>query len=254
MLQVEIAGAGPSLVWGHGLLGCMAQERASGWFHRAGLAVRLVRYDACGHGLSQRPLDSTRYIWPALAADMLTVARQHAGRHYALGGHSLGCASALLAALQAPERVSRLVLATPPAIWQQRAAQQRRYQQMIRLLQGRGLNAFIQLSRRFPALPDWLLQAQPDAAVPQLEALNGFTRELLIALLKGAMLSDLPPPERLASLQQPTLILAWHGDATHPLASAEQLADHLPNAELRVITSRQELGNWPQQIAEFINR
>ncbi len=254
MLQVEIAGTGPTLVWGHGLMGDMAQERANGWFHQSGLPVRLVRYDACGHGRSQRPLDSPRYTWPALAEDMLTVARQHAGMRYSLGGHSLGCASALFAALKEPQHVHKLVLATPPAVWQRRAAQQRRYRQMIHILRSRGLGSFIQLSRRSPALPNWLLQAQPDAALAQTEALNGFSTELLIAVLQGAMASDLPPPSQLATLQQPALILAWKNDPTHPLASAEQLAAALPNAELRVISTRQELSHWPQQIAEFINQ
>jgi 3-oxoadipate enol-lactonase len=253
MLQVEIAGAGPSLVWGHGLMGDMAQERANGWFHRSGLPLHLVRYDACGHGRSQRPLDAARYTWAALAADMLTVARQHAGTRYALGGHSLGCATALLGAIKAPQHVSKLVLATPPAVWQQRAAQRRRYRQMIHILRSRGLGSFIQLSRRSPALPNWLLQAQPDAALAQTETLNGFSTELLITVLQGAMASDLPPLPQLATLQQPTLILAWQDDPTHPLASAEQLAAHLPNAELRVIASRQELAHWPEQIADFIN-
>ncbi|MEH6493183.1 alpha/beta fold hydrolase [Halopseudomonas sp.] len=254
MLQVDIAGDGPTLVWGHGLMSSMAQERAHGWFHRVGLPLRLLRYDACGHGQSARPLDAARYTWPALATDMLAVACQHAGERYALGGHSLGCASALLAALRAPQQVSKLVLATPPAVWQQRAAQQQRYQQMIRVLQKRGLGALVQTSRRNPALPGWLLHTQPAAAMPQLEALRDFSSELLIAILQGAMASDLPPPKELAGLKQPALILAWQDDPIHPLASAEQLADCLPHAELRVINSVRELSHWPQQIAEFIHQ
>ncbi len=253
MLQVKLSGSGSALVWGHGLLGSMAKEEATSWFYRAGMPLRMVRYDACGHGRSERPLDAVRYRWPALAADMLAVARQHAGNRFALGGQSMGCASALIAALHAPTGVTKLVLATPPTFWSTRAAQVERYQQMIRLLRARGMPSFIQLSRQYPALPEWLQQARPEDALPQLESLGGFSRELLIAVIQGAIASDLPAPEQLHRLQQPALILAWRDDPIHPLSSAEQLASHLPNAELRVINKISELADWPQQIADFIN-
>lgn len=234
-------------------MGSMAQEDATGWFHRPGLPLRLIRYDACGHGQSHRPLDALRYRWVALAADMLAVARQHAGERAALGGQSMGCASALLAALQAPNRVSKLVLATPPNFGPTRAAQVERYQQMVRLLSARGMPSFINLARQYPALPDWLQQTRPQDALAQLQSLAGFSSELLRAVLKGAVASDLPPLEHLEQLQQPTLLLAWRGDPIHPLSSAQLLAGHMPNAELRVIDSVDELAQWPQQIADFIN-
>lgn len=254
MLEVRISGSGSSLIWGHGLMGSMAQEDATGWFHHPAMPLQLIRYDACGHGFSERPLDPLRYRWPALAADMLSIARQRAGKRFALGGQSMGCASALLAALQAPDSVSKLVLATPPTLWATRAAQVERYQQMIRLLRTRGMPSFIQLSRQYPALPDWLQQARPADALPQLQSLAGFSRELLKSVLQGAMASDLPASEQLQKLKQPTLILAWRGDPIHPLSSAEQLAGQLPNAELHIIDTLAELARWPQQIADFINR
>ena len=103
MLEVRTSGHGLPLVWGHGLMGSMAQEDTTG--------LKWVRYDACGHGNSLRPLDPLRYHWPALASDMLMVARRNTTGRFALGGQSMGCASAILAALQAPDSVCKLVLA-----------------------------------------------------------------------------------------------------------------------------------------------
>ena len=253
MLEVTISGSGASLVWGHGLMSSMAQEDATGWFHHSRLPLQLVRYDACGHGRSLRSLDALRYRWASLADDMLSIARQHAGHCFALGGQSMGCASALVAALRSPDNVSKLVLATPPTFLATRAAQIGRYQQMIRLLRARGMSSFIQLARKHPAMPDWLRQARPEDASAQLQGITGFSSELLTAVLQGAMASDLPAPEQLRRLQQPTLILAWRGDSIHPLSSAQMLAEHLPNAELRIIDTVDELDCWPQQIACFIN-
>ncbi|MEH6566131.1 MAG: alpha/beta hydrolase [Halopseudomonas sp.] len=253
MLQVKTVGTGPALVWGHGLMGSMAQDESTGWFHQPASPLQLIRYDACGHGLSARPLDARRYHWQVLAADMLRIARLHAPLPCALGGQSMGCASALLAALLQPERISKLVLATPPTLWASRQAQQARYQQMIRLLRQRGMSSFIQLSQQNPALPHWLLKARPQDAAAQLESLKGFSRELLIAVLLGAAASDLPPASALRSLSQPALILAWQGDPTHPVSSAEQLAAALPNAELRIIDSIPQLVDWPREIAAFVS-
>ena len=254
MLEVRTSGHGLPLVWGHGLMGCMAQEDATGWFHRRDSDLKWVRYDACGHGNSLRPLDPLRYHWPALASDMLMVARRNTTGRFALGGQSMGCASAILAALQAPDSVCKLVLATPPTVWSDRSVQVAKYEQMIRLLRARGMNALIQLSRQHPALPDWLGQARPQDALAQLESLSGFTRELLIAVLQGAIASDMPAPIELKKLDQPALILAWRDDPIHPISSAEQLAQSLPNAELRIIDRVNELADWPQQIADFIHQ
>merc|ERR1719329_1589034 len=56
--------------------------------------------------------------------------------------------------------------------------------------------------------------------------------ERYLAALRGAMASDLPPPERLASIHTPTLILAWKSDVQHPAQTAQMLHATLPNSEL----------------------
>lgn len=74
----------------------------------------------------------------------------------------------------------------------------------------------------------------------------------MAAALRGAAASDLPEPAILQSLRAPALILAWRGDPAHPLSSAEQLAECLPRANLRVAATLAELRAWSGSIREFL--
>ncbi|WP_185266298.1 alpha/beta fold hydrolase [Halopseudomonas xiamenensis] len=254
MLHTIIQGQGWPLVWGHGQMSSIAQEDAGGWFHRPGAdLIRRIRYDACGHGHSPGSRETARYRWPRLAQDMLEVARRHSGQpRFALGGQSMGCASALHAAVAAPDEVSHLVLALPPCAWQQRAGQARRSRQMATLIARRGLASLARLAAGDSTLPPWLRQAQPQQAELTRAAMAAFDAEVLQAVLLGAADSDLPPLERLRELKIPTLILAWHDDPLHPMRSAKLLAGHLPQAQLVIADNMQDLAAWPGRISRFV--
>lgn len=253
MLNVTVTGRGPNLVWAHGLMHSMAQETTTGWFHPAQQDhIRRIRYDARGHGHSPGSTTPDEYAWPAQANDLLAVAAAHSTGPCALGGHSMGSASALLAALRAPESASCLVLATPPTAWQTRPAQIRRYRQMQRIISQRGFARFLTLAEHNPALPDWLLRAHPEHAHASLQALRQMQPDSLMAILDAACNADLPPPASLQALTLPTLILAWENDPIHPLLTAQTLAQALPNAELRIISSARQLADWPAQIDAFV--
>lgn len=253
MLNVTVTGRGPSLIWAHGLMHSMAQETATGWFHPAQPdRIRRVRYDARGHGRSPGSTTPDDYTWPAQANDLLAVAAAHSTGPCALGGHSMGSASALLAALRAPEKVSCLVLATPPTAWQTRPAQIRRYRQMQRIIRQKGFDRLLALAEQNPALPDWLLHSHPEHAQASLQALRQMHSDALMAILDAACGADLPPPASLQQLTVPTLILAWENDPIHPLQTALTLAQSLPNAELRIINSARQLADWPAQIDAFV--
>lgn len=85
-------------------------------------------YDARGHGEStgwQNTGNPHQYHWRSLALDMLVVARtlqETLGLDgpVILGGHSMGSASAIYAALFAPRAVRALVLFNIPTMWEAR--------------------------------------------------------------------------------------------------------------------------------------
>jgi 3-oxoadipate enol-lactonase len=71
-------------------------------------------------------------------------------------------------------------------------------------------------------------------------------------VLRGAAASDLPPPEKIAQLSQPALILAWDTDPAHPLSTAERLAETLPRADLHVARTLRQVREWPRLVRMFM--
>jgi 3-oxoadipate enol-lactonase len=251
-LAVRESGAGLPFVWGHGLLGSMGQEDTAGVLPEAELSgsLRLIRWDARGHGRSEASLDPGDYRWPELARDLLALADALGLERAALGGVSMGCATALHAAVLDPARVLALVLVGPPTAWSTRPRQARGYRFSASLVEVVGVTAF----RCLGALAS-LRAGNPVLAAMQralLQHLARSDRRAVAAALRGAAASDLPAPEDLRRLAAPALILAWRGDPVHPLSTARRLAELLPDAELHVARSPEEIRDWPEQVARFL--
>ena len=257
--NVRIAGRGAPMLWGHGLMGSLESEQRLGWFgwQQPPPGVQLVRYDARGHGASQASYTAQSYTWPNLAGDMLALADALGAERFIAGGASMGCVTALSAALKAPHRVRALVLVFVPNLWEARPAQSRSYKISAakgRLLGGKGL-AWL-MSRTMPErLPAWLLEAQPEA-IPILRFGIGRLRaRTLWHLLRGAAQSNLPPRGALGALSDiPTTILTWTGDPAHPVAMAEQVHRLLPQSELFIARSHADFLTFAPRIASFIGR
>ena len=258
-LKIRAQGKGPLFVWGHGLTGSMRSEDALGIFEwkKFPKDIRLLRYDARGHGESEASATPAGYHWAELGSDMTALAQKHAkAEGYVLGGQSMGCATTLYAALQSPEQVRGLVLVNPPTAWKTRAAQGSLYRKtawLSGLLGGRLLAEVMRRDMR-RALPFWLLETRSEQLSGMLAGLRSMRRCTLFNLFRGAALTDLPTTTELAGLTVPTLILAWSDDPTHPLQTAEELARHLPNAQLHIASSNEEVLHWPQLISDFVHR
>lgn len=255
--NVNTSGAGMPFVWAHGLMASMATEDKLDWFQWNTFPrnVKLVRYDARGHGKSQASFRPADYHWRNLGQDMLAVADAVEERYFIAGGASMGCATALYAALQAPERIQGLVLVIPPTAWEKREAQGQLYQRMALLggLLGGRLLARLSSGRLDQLLPPWMIAAEPEkiqATTNGLAAMNG---RALSSMLRGAALTDLPVRDALVSLRDiPTLILGWVDDPTHPVGSAEELHRLLPKSELFIAKGYEDFKTLPQRMRRFI--
>lgn len=251
-LALRETGSGRSLVWGHGLLGNMAQEDEAALLDWAALVEshHLVRYDARGHGGSQATLDPEDYRWPELALDMLALVGGIGADDPVLGGVSMGSATALYAAVAEPAQAAGLVLMAPPTAWKTRPRQARVYRVLAAVIERLGLGLF----RFLGSLP------RPGSGNPALAKLErsvvtGLRRadaRAVVCALRGAAASDLPAPEALAALDVPVLILAWTGDPTHPVSTAERLKEILPRAELHVADSAEEMASWSGRVSAFL--
>jgi 3-oxoadipate enol-lactonase len=245
-------GDGRPFVWAHGLTSSRATEDATGLFPWSTIpGLRVIRYDARGHGSSDGPTDPAAYSWPTLAGDLVAMLDAANVPRCAIGGASMGCATALGAALLTPQRIDRLVLVTPPTAWATRPAQRAVYEDAARLVERAGATALVEASRseRPPAVLGDAGEPLHRIGLEQIEAMDP---RVLAAILRGAAASDLPPPESLAAIAQPALVLAWIGDPGHPVSTATTLADTLPNAELDVAADLAAIRRWPVLVGRFL--
>lgn len=246
---------GPALVWCHGLYHDHTYDQARGLYPPLALTrhTELIRLDAPGHGHSRpAPEDPDRYRWPAIAQDMLATASAWHHHSFIAGGASMGAASALHAALQAPERVLGLILAIPPTAWTGRPAQAERYRQLASILNTRGPAAFKRAMAQAPLAPAFLADWDRDLTALRHAHLERFDAHGFAAVLEGAARSDLPPPAALSNVHQPCLLLAWAGDGTHPVETAEVLHQALPNSQLHLADHINDVRQWPSQMADFV--
>ncbi|MEM9513914.1 MAG: alpha/beta hydrolase [Actinomycetota bacterium] len=255
--QVTDSSAAPSagsghLIWGHGLTSSMASEDEMpliDW----GLAApshRVIRYDARGHGHSESTGGEFDYRWDRLAIDQLALADALDVDRYTAAGASMGAATALFAALAAPERIDRLILVIPPTAWETRREQVDLYATMADLVEEGRTDVLVRGVDASP-LPDPLDERARDR---QKRTLTTTDPTRLARVLRGAGQADLPSPDDIASIRQPALILAWTGDTGHPVSTAERLAELLSESELRVASTADELAAWSPAVADFLDR
>jgi 3-oxoadipate enol-lactonase len=244
----------PAFIWAHSLLASMAQEDATGIFDWSPLLdrVRVIRYDARGHGASDPGRDPQRQIWPELGADMLGLLDVLGVQRAVGGGASMGCGTLLHAACSTPDRFPALVLALPPTAWSGRRNQTLLYRSVGMLAAnpviGIAVRTFSAVRGRLPSAKRTPRRALISAGMDQ------FLREprRTIGPFKGAALTDLPDEKALAKLSMPCLILAWADDRMHPIPVANRLHELLPHSELMIATSDHDILEWPKRVAEFL--
>lgn len=251
-LANERSGTGPTLVWGHGLSSSMAKEDLFGLLDWPTVrhVADVLRYDARGHGESESTAEPMDYHWRNLALDQLALVDALGIGSYIAGGASMGCATALHAALLAPGRITALLLAIPPTAWESRAAQQGTYEVSASLIEAGEIDLLVAGSRAAPS-PD------PLADIPQWKdgaeaALRAADSVRLARIFRGAAVADFPPADEIATLQIPTMILAWTGDPGHPMSTAERLVELMPHAELVTATTFAELVGWTSEAMSFL--
>jgi len=233
---------GPAVVQLHGLTSSRARDRLLDLdLGRELSGTRLLRYDARGHGHSSGRAEPDDYRWPNLADDLLRLLDHWFPGEPVHGvGPSMGTATLLHAAVREPGRFSGFTLLLPPTAWDTRRARAGDYRALAELIETRGIEPFLAACR---------LEPRPPAAVGHPDTVPHVPAELLPSIYRGAALSDLPEPADLARVDVPTTILAWVGDAAHPVSTAEALAELLPQARLSVATSPHDVRRWPAVLA-----
>jgi 3-oxoadipate enol-lactonase len=242
-------GDGPLTVVAHGLGTDRWSLEDAGVFDWSPLVTagqRVLRYDARGHGRSTGRAVAEDYRWTELADDLLALLDVVSpDRPVRAVGASMGTATLLYAALRAPHRFERLVLACPPTAWSTRAAQAGVYRQAADLVERLGAEAFERAvaSQPVPGLFRDLPDFPPAFCVSD---------ALLPSVLRGAAASDLPDDDRVRTLRLPVLVLSWLDDPGHPVETGERLAALIDGAGLRTAGTIGELRTWGARTAAFL--
>ncbi|CAK9090403.1 AB hydrolase-1 domain-containing protein [Durusdinium trenchii] len=209
----------------------------SGVAHLSDL-LPVVRYDARGHGRSADAIEPT---WPvraprAMGSDLCKMHEKMFPKgRIILGGTSMGAAASLYAALEAPEKVEALVLATPPTAWETRKKFVPLYQESLALAEKQGLEAAKSVAET-KARPPIFLETERGRASFDIGWRQKFSmgQRRYCAALRGAIDSDLPSPEALRR--------SW----------VKIGREILPQAELCVADSWEEIERFPEQIRGFL--
>ena len=233
-LHYEEIGSGAPLVVAHGLLGSVARARETGLRPRdlAARGLRIIAYDARGHGRSGFTRRRADYTWSSHAADLAGLIAALEIPRASILGDSMGAGTALLVALDYPERVDRLILTAPPPFGANLALARRTFVGLSYLYQLLGTSFTAQLAAMLPNLKRWQQENPMLDLVPWLADQR---RDAAVPAIRGLLVDSAPlPTDRFAEIAHKTLVLAHRHDPIHPLASGELLRASLPSARLTV--------------------
>lgn len=211
----------PVLVLSHSI-GCdhgMWQPQMPDWLRH----FQVLRYDVRGHGASESPLGE--YSVEELGRDALALTYRLGISKFAWCGLSMGGAIGQWLALNAPERLTHLVLANTsprfgdPAMWKKR----------IQAVQEGGIAAIIELALKRFFSEETLKVANANASSIRSVILGTDPAGYLGCC---AALRDFDSTQALRKIKVPTLVIAGDRDVSTPWAgNGEVLAREIPNAK-----------------------
>jgi pimeloyl-ACP methyl ester carboxylesterase len=230
-LRGESAGQGPDIVLCHGLSATRRYVvHGSRLLPRRG--YRLHIYDARGHGESEPGADGYGYFLQADDLERVIDDRSATGP-LVLGGHSMGCHTAVASALRDPARVAALVLIGPvftPA--SSGNGEMTRWDERADALERGGPDAFGRAAAEGVESPQY--RETVERLARERAGLHRHPEAVAEALRQVPRSRPFESMEELARLEMPVLVVGTgdEADPGHPFAVAEQYAAALPDATL----------------------
>jgi pimeloyl-ACP methyl ester carboxylesterase len=236
-LAVEEAGesssSAPPLVLAHGLTATRRYVvHGSRVLERSGL--RVISYDARGHGESSPAPDRSAYEYSDLVSDLESVLDQRGLDRVVLIGASMGAATTLAFALAHPERVAALVQVTPAHLGLPQTDRQElaRWDALAEGLERDGVDGFVRAYGAPPVEPRF--QGLIVEAIRQRIARHEHPEAVADALRVVPRSTAFDGVVALEQVASPTLIVASRDelDPQHPYEVAQVYADRIEGAEL----------------------
>ena len=253
-LAYEDVGAGPVVLWQHGLGAARTQPAE---VFPSDVPWRRLTLECRGHGESDLG-DPARLSFAQFAADALALLDHLGIERAVVGGISLGAGLALRLAAEHRQRVRGLILARPAWLDGPSPDTQAAYREVAEALRAHGVVEGARVFEQSPNLAR-IERVAPDNAVSLRWFFSRARPETTVELLSRITLSW--PGVTQAAMQTlnlPTLVIGNDQDDAHPLAYARQLAAWMPGAQLRLITSKSldrasHVREFRQAMAEFLN-
>jgi pimeloyl-ACP methyl ester carboxylesterase len=231
-LAGDEAGEGTPVVLLHGLtatrryvvMGSRSLERSG---------HRVIAYDARGHGASSPAPDPDAYDYDDLVEDLRAVLDDRGIDRAVLAGASMGAHTAVRLALDAPERVAGLVVATPAFDPEEdREAGLKRWDAPSEGLRRGGVDGFVE-AYGDPDVPEqW--KATIDRVLRQRIAAHEHPEAVADALHAVPRSRPFESWDELAAIEVPVVVVASRDEADpgHPYAIGEAYAERIPGAKL----------------------
>jgi pimeloyl-ACP methyl ester carboxylesterase len=232
-LAGEEAGEGTPVVLLHGLtatrryvvMGSRSLERSG---------HRVVTYDARAHGASTGAEDPDAYDYDDLVEDLRAVMDDRGIDRAVLVGASMGAHTAVRMALDHPERVAGLVIATPAFDPEEdRDEGLKRWDALSDGLRSGGVDGFVE-AYGDPQVPEqW--KDTIDKVLRQRLGAHEHPDAVADALHAVPRSRPFESWDELAEIAVPTVVVASRDEADpgHPYAIGERYAEAIPGAELR---------------------
>ncbi len=219
------------------------------------VAIDLLRYDALGHGESDKPETVESYTWHRMAENFPkfngVMSGLEQGAEIILGGTSMGAATALWSALLGKQAIKGLVLIIPPTAWEVREQKAGDYFKMAQIARSGGMPQIIKTLDRAPNTP--FVEREYPALIPLArENLRSYASEHYANLLEAASRSNLPSRSEIGEIDLPTLILCRIDDPVHPVEMGVELHSLMRNSTLKIAKTGDEVRSWPKLVAKWI--
>jgi 3-oxoadipate enol-lactonase len=207
--------------------------------------LRVVRYDHRGHGRSPVPPGPCELA--DLGGDVLVLLDRLGLERVHWCGLSLGGMVGMWLAINAPERIDRLVLCCtsarlgPPEMWADRAATVREH----------GVDAIADAGIERWLTPGFIAR-RPDITADLRAMLAATPAEGYAACCAAIERMDLVP--HLGAIRAPTLVIAARDDPATPPEHGERIADGVPDARLAIVEDARHLATveQPEAMTELI--
>ena len=202
-----------------------------------GRALRVLRYDQRGHGLTEAP--AGRYPFDLLIADALALMDALAIRKAHFAGLSMGGATALGLAQKHADRLDRVIVCDSPCQSTPTSSQQ--WEERIVIAQKQGMEALVE-----PTLARWFPPEAIKANPPHLDKVRQMIRTTPVNGFIGcaAALADHNYAAAVATVTRPVLFMVGEKDAA--AAPMRKLNEALPGSRYVELPGAGHISNLDQ--------